>query len=404
MTDSPASLDSDSLNDTPGPVRRFQLELFVLDFEKINVAAVRHGVGCPPSTFHVTVNENELIWKFSEANVVTWFTQSNMSETLFTGNLTLPVHFFEAIDHARVDSEDTMITLDIDLDANTLAYVAPNCRISTTLPEQTDPPVVPDWTRTSRIFFNSSLIAHIASFLASDPVGTDEEDFDGVAPFVQCSFDGNEFVLTRDWTPHGGPVLTASFEAGGNFRGSFSLFARVFSREIYLADVYATGLVAIEFNEAEPHVCRIGSSNWGLAVQLGFEHIFEYRRSLEMSLMFSDAELEVERDDRIGWDPVVVVTAGSRTVHATLTPGQNGVGHYVRLSTDIASDIPWSDALGVEVNAWNDRWPSVKLVHADGVLRAIADMPVSAMPAMADAVVDLTEKAQVVDDLIAAVL
>ena len=89
---------------------------------------------------------------------------------------------------------------------------------------------------------------------------------------------------------------------------------------------------------------------------------------------------------------------------ATLTPGQNGVGHYVRLSTDIASDIPWSDALGVEVNAWNDRWPSVKLVHADGVLRAIADMPVSAMPAMADAVVDLTEKAQVVDDLIAAVL
>jgi hypothetical protein len=307
---------------------------------------------------------------------------------------------------ARVSGESDEVVLVFDLDANTVTYIAHKVNISTTLPLQTDPPEIPTWTRTSRVFFHGPVLTHVGAFLVSNPVASDgvDDDVPGITPFITASFDGDTLTLSRDWSRHGGPVLSLAVEAGGDFRGSFSMFADVLARELYVEGGDAEGLVAIEFNEHEPHVCRIPFFQTTLAVNLGFEHVFEYRRTLEMSLQFSEAELVVERDPRIGWDPTVVVTAGSRTVLATLTPGQNGLGHYVRLSTDIASDIPWSSTLAAEVNAWNDRWPTVKLVHTDGILRAIADMPVSAMPAMAGAVVDLTEKAQVVDDLIAAVL
>jgi hypothetical protein len=305
---------------------------------------------------------------------------------------------------ARVSGEADEVVLKFDLDANTVTYVAKKVSISTTLPAQTDPPVIPTWERTSRVFFHGPVLPHVGAFLLSNPIGDGDDDVLAVSPFIEASFDGDQLTLTRDWSRHGGPVLSMSVEAGGDFRGSFSMFADVFARELYIGGADADGLVAIEFNEHEPHICRVPFFDTTLAVNLGFEHVFEYRRTLEMSLQYGDAELVVERDSRIGWDPTVVVTAGSRTVLATLTPGQNGLGHYVRLSTDIASDIPWSSTLAAEVNAWNDRWPTVKLVHIDGVLRAIADMPVSAMPAMAGAVVDLADKAQVVDDLIAAVL
>lgn len=118
----------------------------------------------------------------------------------------------------------------------------------------------------------------------------------------------------------------------------------------------------------------------------------------------SDAELEVKRDERLGWDPVVVVEAGARTVTATITSIDNGRVHFIRLKTDIASDIPWTAELATEINAWNDQWPTVKLLHTDNVVQAIADVPMSALPGVADTVVDLVAKAQIVDELIAAVL
>ncbi len=405
MTDSPTSPESDPVSDTPALPRQFQIELMAHEFNRIAEAAQRFADGCPPSTFHLSFQEDYRLWTFSQANVTMTISAFADTGSPESGHITLPVHFFTSMELARVSGESDEVVLRFDTEANTVTYFAKKASFSTTLPDQTEPAVVPTWKRTSRVFFHGPVLAHLGAFLVSNPIGSDgDEDFDGITPFIHCSFDGEQLTLTRDWSPHGGPVLSMSVEAGGDFRGSFSMFADVIAREFYVGSSDHQGLFAIEFNEEEQHICRISTVNTSYAVSLGFEHVYEYRRSLELSLTFSDAELTVQRDNRIGWDPTVVVTAGSRTVLATLTPGRNGLGHYVRLTTDIATDVPWTTSLAAEVNAWNDRWPSVKLVHVDGVLRAIADMPVSAMPAMAGAVVDLTEKAQIVDDLIAAVL
>lgn len=400
------SSSSSPVPDPTAPLpRQFQIELIAHQFNRVAEAAQRFSGGCPSRSFHLSFRDDDRVWTFSQANVTMAITEFADSGSPDTGNITLPVHFFTSMEFARVSGESDGVVLRFDLDANTVTYITKKASFTTTLPAQTDPPTTPSWERTSRVFFNGSVLVHLGAFLVSNPIGSEgDEEFDGVTPFIHATFDGDQLTLTRDWSAHGGPVLSMSVEAGGNFRGSFSMFADVLARELYVASDDQTGLFAIEFNDDEPHLCRISTVDTTYAVTLGFEHVFEYRRALEMALQFGDAELNVEHDTRLGWDPTVVVTAGSRTVLATLTPGQNGLGHYVRLSTDIASDIPWSASLGAEVNAWNDRWPTVKLVHVDGVLRAVADMPVAAMPAMSGAVVDLTEKAQVVDDLIAAVL
>lgn len=403
MPDSSSSPVPDPLSTLP---RTFQIEVTPFELTQVVEAAQRFADGCHPHSFHLSFEDEALVWKFSQDNITFAFSIREFeADPTLRGHVTLPVHFFTSIETARVSGESDSVILMFDLDANTLSFVEHKARISTTLPVQTEPPTVPAWKRTSRVFFHAPVLTHLGAFLISNPIGSDtDEEFTGVTPFIQCSFDGDQLVFTRDWSPHGGPVLSMAVEAGGDFRGSFSMLADVFARELYIAANDSSRLVAFEFNSDEPHLLRVPLPTTTIVVNLGSQHVFEYRRALEMSLQFSDAELTVQRDSRVGWDPTVVVTAGPRTVLATLTPGQKGLGHYVRLSTDIVSDVPWSDALAGEINSWNDRWPTVKLVHVDGVLRAVADMPVSAMPAMADAVINLTERAQEVDDLIAAVL
>jgi hypothetical protein len=118
----------------------------------------------------------------------------------------------------------------------------------------------------------------------------------------------------------------------------------------------------------------------------------------------ADAEFTVARDTRRGWNPIVVIDAGSREVTATIVPVQDQRGVYIRLETEIAADVEWTTELATEINSWNDQWPTVKLVFVNNAVRAIADLPAAGLDGLADAVVDLVAKAQIVDDLIGAVL
>jgi hypothetical protein len=182
------------------------------------------------------------------------------------------------------------------------------------------------------------------------------------------------------------------------------MYAPVVAREIYLSDIHGTGSLVFEFFDDEPHVCKVGSTNWGFNVHLANEHVFKYRRRIEALLSGGDAELDVTRSSYFGWDPVVVMKAGARTVTATITPDEKGEAKYVRLNTDIISDLSWSTQLATEINAWNDQWPAVKLFFTDGVVHAVADVPIAAISGISESVVDLVAKAQIVDELIAAVL
>jgi hypothetical protein len=141
-----------------------------------------------------------------------------------------------------------------------------------------------------------------------------------------------------------------------------------------------------------------------MVVELGYEHVLQYRTRIEMALHMADAEFTVTRDNRRGWNPTVIIGAGSREVTATIVPAQDQRGVYIRLDTEIAADVQWSTELATEINSWNDQWPTVKLVFVNNAVRAIADLPAAGLDGIADVVVDLVAKAQIVNDLIGAVL
>ena len=410
MPGSSSSSDSSSpqVSDNSGLPDKFILSLSNDDFVRLALTAVRHSPG-PIGDYVCTVEfgHDHHTWSFEEQNVTSWFTTDSDDDEPNEGSLDIPVHFLEAIREMLPDDNFDNIDLLIDRTANTISVTANQCVFMSTLPEQPVRPSKSVHQQTSRLHVNSEHFAQIGPFLSAIPVVLPEDE-DGhpsaFQPFITFTYDGTDLVVSRDWTRLNGPVLTMRVPAGGSFRGSFSMYAPIVAREIYLSDVHGRGPLVFEFSDNEPHICKVNNVSWGFDIQLAHEHVLRYRRRLEAMLSSGDAELEVQRDSRIGWDSVVTVQAGTRTVTATITPNDSGEAQYIRLNTNIVSDLSWSAQLATEINAWNNQWPAVKLVFTDGVLHAVTDVPIGAIGTISDSVVDLTEKAQIVDELIAAVL
>ena len=374
------------------------------------MAAVRHAHdSIADSTFTVQFTPTHCMWWFRRQNIHTYIsTEDDSEERPHAGVLTLPVHFFDSIRQLLLDDEEIDVELQIDLNANTITYSSHDCTFSSTLPQQlvTTPPALPE--RSTRIIVNAPQIAQIGPFLRSVPIALPEDEdgspYSGHLPFVTFTYDGVKLTVTRDWSRLDGPTLSITVPAGGDYRGSFSVFAPVFAQEIYLSDTYTQGALTFAFNDEQPNICHVSSPRFGMVVELGYEHVLQYRTRIEMALHMADAEFTVARDTRRGWNPTVVVNAGAREVTATIVPVQDQRGVYIRLDTEIAADVQWTTELAAEINSWNDQWPTVKLVFVNNAVRAIADLPAAGLDGLADAVVELVEKAQTVDDLIGAVL
>ena len=409
MPDSSSSFSPDVSITTELP-RQFTLFLQNSDFREVVVAAVRHAHdSIADSTFTVQFTPAHCMWWFRRQNIHTYISTEDDSEVRpHAGVLTLPVHFFDSIRQLLLDDEENDLELNIDLDANTITYSSHDCTFSSTLPQQlvTTPPALPE--RSTRIIVNAPQIAQIGPFLRSVPIALPEDEdgspYSGHLPFVTFTYDGVKLTVTRDWSRLDGPTLSITVPAGGDYRGSFSVFAPVFAQEIYLSDTYTQGALTFAFNDEQPNICHVSSPRFGMVVELGYEHVLQYRTRIEMALHMADAEFTVARDTRRGWNPTVVVNAGAREVTATIVPVQDQRGVYIRLETEIAADVQWTTELAAEINSWNDQWPTVKLVFVNNTVRAIADLPAAGLDGLADAVVELIEKAQTVDDLIGAVL
>ena len=403
-SDSSLPLDSE-ISEQP---TKFTLFLTHEDFERIVLTAQRHA-SHPVGEYVCTVECGPLhhTWFFREQNITSWFLTTTNDDEPTSGFLNIPAYFLEAIHHIVTHEEEQDVELHINRDDNTITYSAKQSHFSASLPAQPhrSPQVKPE--RSSRVHVNTEHFAQAGPFLSAIPIDIPEDE-DGhpavFQPFITFSYDGTDLIVSRDWTSLGGPVLTMRLQAGGDYRGSFSMFAPAVAREFFLADSYGSGALVFEFSEEEPHVCRLTNTTWGIDIQLANEHVLRYRRRLESALAAGDTELNVKRDSRIGWDPVVVVEAGERIVTATITEASNGSTHYVRLQTDIASDIPWAPELATEINAWNDQWSTVKLLHTDATLHVVADVPMASLSEISGTVVDLVAKAQIVDELIGAVL
>lgn len=406
----PSSSSSPDLSTTTELPRQFTLVLQNSDFGEVVMAAVRHGHdSIADSTFTVQFTPTHCTWWFRRQNITMYIsTEDDGEERPQTGILTLPVHFFDSIRQLLLDDEENDIELHIDLTANTIRYSSHECTFTATLPQQGayTPPSRPE--RSTRIIVNAPQIAQIGPFLRSVPVSLPENEdgspYSGHLPFVTFSYDGVKLTVTRDWSRLDGPTLTITVPAGGDYRGSFSVFAPVFAQEIYLSDTYTQGALTFAFNDEQPNICHVSSPRFGMVVELGYEHVLQYRTRIEMALNMANAEFTVARDTRRGWNPTVVINAGLREVTATIVPVQDQRGVYIRLDTEIATDVQWSTELATEINSWNDQWPTVKLVFVNNAVRAIADLPAAGLDGLADAVVDLVAKAQIVNDLIGAVL
>jgi hypothetical protein len=416
MTDSSSSSPDLPLPDpslppasaTSEPPRSFTLSLSNDEFVRVALTAVRHSPG-PIGSYVCTVEfgDTSNTWFFEEQNVASWFWTQADEEQPTSGSLDVPVYFLEAVREMLTDDNVDNVDFFVDRDANTISLKSKQCTFTATLPTQKIRAPRVERRRSSRLHVHVEHFAQIGSFLTAVPVDLPEDE-DGhpavFQPFITFSYDGTDLVVTRDWTRFDGPVLTMRVPAGGSYRGTFSMYAPVVAREIYLSDIHGSGALVFEFFDDEPHLCKVGNTSWGFNVQLANEHVFKYRRRLESLLSGGDAELEVTRDSYFAWDPVVVVKAGSRSVTATITPDEKGEAKFIRLNTDIVSDFSWSTELATEINAWNNQWPAVKLVFTDGVLHAVADVPIGAVAGISESVVNLVAKAQIVDELIAAVL
>ncbi len=406
----PSSSSSPDLSATTELPRQFTLFLQNSDFREVVVAAVRHAQdSIADSTFTMQFTPNHCMWWFRRQNIHTYIsTEDDSEERPHAGVLTLPVHFFDSIRQLLLDDEEIDVELQIDLNANTITYSSHDCTFSSTLPQQlvTTPPALPE--RSTRIIVNAPQIAQIGPFLRSVPIALPEDEdgspYSGHLPFVTFTYDGVKLTVTRDWSRLDGPTLSITVPAGGDYRGSFSVFAPVFAQEIYLSDTYTQGALTFAFNDEQPNICHVSSPRFGMVVELGYEHVLQYRTRIEMALHMADAEFEVARDTRRGWNPTVVINAGAREVTATIVPVQDQRGVYIRLETEIATDVQWTTELAAEINSWNDQWPTVKLVFVNNAVRAIADLPAAGLDGLVDAVVDLVAKAQIVNDLIGAVL
>jgi len=406
---SSSSSDSSSpqVSDNSGLPDKFTVSLAPDDFIEIYAAAVRFGsVPIGADSIDASISPDRRRFWFCESNVNSYLEYPGDGEE-FEGAVTLPVYLLKAIADSKLADDESEVELNIDTTQETITYVSKECTFTVPLPHQRLACIADIPTRTHRIIVQTPHLAQLGAMLTQIPVYLPDEIDESMEtefPFVNFSYDGTDLVITRDWSRFHGPLLTMKIPAAGDYRGSFSIFGGIIAREFAQIDSYSQGIFTFEFSDDHPSVCHMKCRDFGMVVEMGHEHVFRNRLRLETSLSCGDAELEVQRDSRIGWDSVVIVQAGTRTVTATITPHDSGEAQYIRLNTNIVSDLSWSAQLATEINAWNNQWPAVKLVFTDGVLHAVTDVPIGAIGTISDSVVDLTEKAQIVDELIAAVL
>lgn len=408
MPDSSSS-DSSSpqVSDKSGLPELFTISLTPDEFIEVYAAAVRFAsapVGA--DTIDVSFSPDQDRWWFRENNVNAYLEYPCNADEL-EGALTLPIYLLQAIADSKLSADETDVELVINRTQKTITYTVNQCTFTVPLPHQRLAAVTEIPTRSTRIIVQTQHLAQLGAMLSQIPVYLPDELDESMVtefPFINFSYDGTDLIVTRDWSRFHGPVLSMSIPAGGDYRGSFSVYGAVLSREFAQIDTYSNGPFSFEFNEEHPSVCHMKCGTFGMVVEMGHEHVFRNRLQLETALLCGDAELDVQRDMRTAWNSVVTMQAGTRTVTATITPDNSGEAKYVRLNTNIVSDLSWSAQLATEINAWNDQWPAVKLLFTDGVLHAVSDVPMGALSGISESVVDLVAKAQIVDELIAAVL
>lgn len=334
-------------------------------------------------------------WIIQEHNCTAWITSDDSSGPE-TGTLVLPLHFLVNLTLLFSDVETFPVLVDFS-QKNAIFQYGPEAVITSLPHQECDIPNL-EFVPSSHVVIPARALLHLGSLLANCPVDIGENAGDLPLPFCVLEISGFAIKATRNWGAFGGATTSLIVEAHGDFAGVVSYFPDPMNREMLFAELEEDGAVTLGFSTETPNIALMSSDNWAMRFELGFEHVYQYRRLIEGQLLSENMDVDV--DERTGWNPTVRVRVEERLIDIDIVGGLTVIDATLRASTVVLVDAPWTLELASEVNAWNDQWASVKLVYQGASLFAVCDFPNTGVDHVSGIVRDLVAKAALVDQVI----
>ncbi len=396
--------DSSSItgaNNPAGLPEKFKFSISHDEASQVVAMAKRYAPEVPMGyRFQVQFGETQFgehtrRWVMCEQNITGFVADYNTTGPK-SGYLTLTLNILEYIADMFVSVVDTTVT--IDFVANSLILENESTTVSIDLPSQDEAVLETSLAANSYIYMSSEDVARLGRGLDIFPVSVNIEEITRPFPFLEFTFSNDVLTARRDWSSYGGPVVSISIPASGGEDRTFTVFPNALPRELYLADTYDQPMTAFNFSDETPNVAFVNGLTWGIRVELGNETVFEHRNALVQ--MLSESEIDVDKDERIGWSPIVNCHFEGSDIAVEIVKGLDGQQDYFRLSTVVLPGSPWNLEIASEINGWNNQWTNVKLVRHETDLVAIRDVVAEEMQLTPEAVIDLVMKSKVVAEVV----
>lgn len=339
-------------------------------------------------------------WVAEEANVRAWIDFSGGSQPE-SGTVAFHVHFLEnaAVAFAR----ETDATLQVNAAARKVEARSAGATLRGGLPPVPARVNDPEVGGGNEVRCPAVAIETAAHALRTVLVSYEEgEDRNIPWPYVTAAFDGATLVLRRDWSEFNREAVEVEIAATGNQHGTVSFYPEVVLRELWISCSEHSDPAVFRFPTEAPDVMVVTSENWGMKVAMGSELVLRYRREIVGILEASG--LEVERDDRRDWSPLIATSCNGRQVLVELVRGERLEQSHARISTVVALGLPWTQELASELNSWNDRWIDTKLLFQEGALVVVRDAAVGALEVLPEHIKDVVDKSQILYDVAGALM
>ena len=345
--------------------------------------------------FQLQFGEKTRRWVMREQNI-TGFQEFDRDGGPKEGHLTLPINVLEFAVNVFPDVLPTVVRVDFEKGNIELSNGLVSVYLD--LPPQDHAPIDLSFEAVSYITVDVAELQQLGHAHMMYPVPIDFDELEEPLPFIDFSFADGTLIAKRDWSGFGGPTISVSILAEGASPRAFSSYPNALPRELFYSDVYGNESVKLCFSEETPNIAFLDGISWGIRIELGNETVHQYRNALVQTL--SENEIDVDKDERIGWSPIVNCHFNGCDVAVEIVKGIDGQLDYFRLSTVVLPESPWNLEIASEINGWNNQWTNVKLVRHETDLIAIRDVVAEEMQLTPEAVVDLVMKSKVVAEVV----
>jgi hypothetical protein len=298
--------------------------------------------------------------------------------TVFDGMF--PTNVIVDFSKGKIELRNNLMTIELDL------------------PQQELAPIDLSFAAISYITVDVAELQQLGNAHMMFPVTIDVDERDEPLPFVDFSFADGVLSAKREWSSFGGPTISVSIRAEGATPRTFSSYPSALPRELFYSDTYGNESVKLCFSDETPNIAFLDGISWGIRIELGKETVHQYRNALIQTL--SENEIDVDKDERIGWSPIVHCHFEGSDVSIEIVKGLNEQPDYFRLSTVVLPSSPWNLEIASEINGWNNQWTNVKLVRHETDLVALRDVVAEEIDLTPEAVVDLVTKSKVVAEVV----